>query len=54
MEVTVQTSDTTEVDPEDIATLLIEAGWYVHSVTVTTLPHGEGGPDRVWTDGNHE
>ena len=32
MEVTVNTSD--DVDPEDIATALIEAGWYVRSVTV--------------------
>lgn len=51
MDVTIQTSHTCEVDPEEIATVIIEKGFYVHSVSVVSRPGGFGDA-RVWTDGN--
>lgn len=48
MDVTIHTSDFEAVNPEDVATALIQAGWYVATVQVI-----EREPERrvaVWED----
>lgn len=50
MDVVVTTSEVHEVSAEEVATALIEAGWYVHSVTVVDR-RGVLSPDE-WRDGN--
>lgn len=50
MDVTVYTSDVNNVSAEDVATVLIEAGYYVHSVRVRHREMIQ--VDDLWTDGN--
>lgn len=50
MEIEIKTEDVDEVDPEEIATLLIEAGYYVASVRVVGRRAGQD--ERRWEDGN--